>query len=168
MSIASEITRLQGAKSDLKTAIEAKGVTVPSSTTIDGYATLVGQIQTGGGGISLTGYTEGAVVSIQPTVQVSSPSYTIPNPLSVTPKVIVGVMKGDISGRSGCSGPFMVALTQCTGQTSPQQAIMGAINSGNISPGGTVSVTVNANDTLTISLNYYDHPNYGWDVIILG
>ena len=50
MSIASEITRLQGAKSDLKTSIEGKGVTVPSATKIDGYAALVDQIQTGGGG----------------------------------------------------------------------------------------------------------------------
>ena len=47
MSIASEITRLQTAKADLKTAIEAKGVTVPSATTLDGYSTLVGQIATG-------------------------------------------------------------------------------------------------------------------------
>ena len=46
-TIAQEITRLQGAKADLKTAIEAKGVTVPSATKIDGYATLVGQIQQG-------------------------------------------------------------------------------------------------------------------------
>ena len=46
MSIASEITRLQQAKADLKTAIEAKGVTVPASTTLDGYAALVDQIQT--------------------------------------------------------------------------------------------------------------------------
>lgn len=47
MSIASEITRLQGAKADLKTAIEAKGVTVPSATKLDGYAALVGNISTG-------------------------------------------------------------------------------------------------------------------------
>ena len=47
MSVASEIQRLQGAKSDLATAIAAKGVTVPAGTKIDGYATLVGQIQTG-------------------------------------------------------------------------------------------------------------------------
>ena len=53
MSISSEITRLQTAKSDLKTAIESKGVTVPSSTTLDGYATLVGQIS-GGGGSTVT------------------------------------------------------------------------------------------------------------------
>lgn len=47
MSIASEITRLQTAKADLKTAIEAKGVTVPSATKLGGYADLVGQISTG-------------------------------------------------------------------------------------------------------------------------
>lgn len=51
-TIAQNISRIQTAKADLKTAIEAKGVTVPSATTIDGYATLVGQIQTGGGGSS--------------------------------------------------------------------------------------------------------------------
>lgn len=50
MSIATEITRLQTAKADLKTSIEGKGVTVPSATKIDGYADLVDSIQTGGGG----------------------------------------------------------------------------------------------------------------------
>lgn len=50
MSVATEIQRLQTAKADLKTAIEGKGITVPSSTTLDGYATLVGQISSGGGG----------------------------------------------------------------------------------------------------------------------
>lgn len=48
MSVASEIQRLQGAKSDLATSIAAKGVTVPAATNLDGYATLVDQIQTGG------------------------------------------------------------------------------------------------------------------------
>ena len=48
MSIANEIARLQQAKSDLATSITNKGVTVPAATTIDGYAALVDQIQTGG------------------------------------------------------------------------------------------------------------------------
>ena len=48
MSIATEITRLQTAKSNLKTSIENKGVTVPSATLIDGYASLVDQISGGG------------------------------------------------------------------------------------------------------------------------
>jgi len=51
MSIATELTRIQGAKADLKTSIEAKGVTVPSATLISGYAALVDQIETGGAGI---------------------------------------------------------------------------------------------------------------------
>jgi hypothetical protein len=49
MSVANEITRLQGAKASLKTSIENKGVTVPSSTKLDGYSALVEQIQQGGG-----------------------------------------------------------------------------------------------------------------------
>ena len=50
MSVATEISRLQNAKADIKTAIESKGVTVPSSATIDSYNTYINQIQTGGGG----------------------------------------------------------------------------------------------------------------------
>ena len=50
MSIATEISRLQTAKADIKTAIEAKGVTVPSSATLDTYNTYVSQISGGGGG----------------------------------------------------------------------------------------------------------------------
>lgn len=47
MSIATEITRLQTAKADLKTSIESKGVTVPSTTKLDGYPALVDSIITG-------------------------------------------------------------------------------------------------------------------------
>lgn len=49
MSIATELTRIQQAKADIKTAIEAKGVTVPSSATIDTYDDYVSQISGGGG-----------------------------------------------------------------------------------------------------------------------
>ena len=64
MSIASEITRLQNAKSDLKTSINAKlEGTAITNETIDDYASFVDQIQTGGGSVStqsqsiFTGYT---------------------------------------------------------------------------------------------------------------
>ena len=50
MSIASEISRLQTAKADLKTSIESKGVTVPASAKLDDYSDYVDSIQTGGGG----------------------------------------------------------------------------------------------------------------------
>ena len=46
-NIRTQISRLSGAKSDLATAIPAKGVTVPDDTTLDGYAALVEQIDTG-------------------------------------------------------------------------------------------------------------------------
>lgn len=47
MSVADDLTRIQGAKADLKTAIEAKGVTVPSSALIDDYPDYVDAIQQG-------------------------------------------------------------------------------------------------------------------------
>ena len=49
MTIATEITRLQTAKTAIATAIGAKGVTVPPATRFDGYAALVDQISSGGG-----------------------------------------------------------------------------------------------------------------------
>lgn len=50
MSVQSEITRLQNAKSAIKTAIEGKGVTVPDGTLLDGMASLIESIEAGGGG----------------------------------------------------------------------------------------------------------------------
>jgi hypothetical protein len=60
MSIASEITRLQNDSAAIAAAIAAKGVTVPSGSGYDDYATLIASIQTGGGGSSIlpTGYTQ--------------------------------------------------------------------------------------------------------------
>ena len=48
MSIANEITRLQNAKADIKSSIENKGVTVPSSAKLDGYSDYIDAIQSGG------------------------------------------------------------------------------------------------------------------------
>ena len=49
MSIASEITRLQGVKADILTAIGNKGVTVPAGAGLDDVAGLIDDIQAGGG-----------------------------------------------------------------------------------------------------------------------
>ena len=47
MSISSEISRLTQAKADIKTAIENKGVTVPSSAKLDDYPDLIDDIEQG-------------------------------------------------------------------------------------------------------------------------
>ena len=49
MSIATAITALQSASSDIASAIEAKGVTVPSGSGFDDYAGLISNISGGGG-----------------------------------------------------------------------------------------------------------------------
>lgn len=49
MSVQSEITRLENAKSAIKAAIEGKGVTVPDGTLLDGMAALIESIEAGGG-----------------------------------------------------------------------------------------------------------------------
>ena len=48
MSIASAISALQRASSDIASAIAAKGVSVPSGCGFDDYASLIGQISGGG------------------------------------------------------------------------------------------------------------------------
>ena len=54
MSVADEISRLTSAKAAIKTSIEGKGVTVPSSAKLDDLADYIDDIQTGGGGSTLT------------------------------------------------------------------------------------------------------------------
>lgn len=44
MSIASDVTRIEGAKAAIKAAIEGKGVTVPDATLLDGMAALIAGI----------------------------------------------------------------------------------------------------------------------------
>lgn len=55
MSIQTELTRLTNAKAAIQTAIEGKGVTVPSGTLLDGMAALIEGIEAGGGAKIATG-----------------------------------------------------------------------------------------------------------------
>ena len=47
MSIQTELTRIINAKAAIQTAIEGKGVTVPSGTLLDGMASLIESIEAG-------------------------------------------------------------------------------------------------------------------------
>lgn len=53
MSIASEITRLYGVRSDIFTAITNKGVTVPSGSQLDDVPDMIDSISAGGGAYTL-------------------------------------------------------------------------------------------------------------------
>ena len=53
MSIQTELTRLTNAKAAIQTAIEGKGVTVPSDTLLDGMAELIMSIPTSSGDIKI-------------------------------------------------------------------------------------------------------------------
>lgn len=55
MSLQTELTRLTNAKAAIQTAIEGKGVTVPSGTLLDGMAALIESIEAGGGNASVFG-----------------------------------------------------------------------------------------------------------------
>ena len=48
MSVQTEITRIESAKTAIATAIEGKGVTVPDGTLLDGMAALIESIEAGG------------------------------------------------------------------------------------------------------------------------
>lgn len=64
MSIATEIQRINTAKSGIKTAIENKGVSVPDSAKIDSYPDYIDQI-TGGGSVE---YEPGFGINIESNV----------------------------------------------------------------------------------------------------
>lgn len=67
MSVQSEITRLQNAKADIKTALANKSVIVPDATKLDDYADYIDQIQTGGGSSEPTYMeTETATINVNP------------------------------------------------------------------------------------------------------
>lgn len=106
MSIASEITRLQTAKANLKTSIEAKGVTVPSNATLDSYSGYVDSISSGGGAVSTL------YVRDFPTIRFGySPFTSIPSNVSFTGVTnfsqmftyskLTSISQGDIDCSSG-------------------------------------------------------------------
>ena len=67
MSIQTELTRITNAKAAIKAAIEGKGVTVPDAALLDGMATLIESIETGGGSGGGQVFQCGTVVSADGT-----------------------------------------------------------------------------------------------------
>lgn len=75
MSIASEVERLESAKSDLKTALESKGVTVPEGAKLDEFPVLVQHL--GNGDMLKSVYDpDGENKNIFKTIYANAPMYT--------------------------------------------------------------------------------------------
>ena len=85
MSIASEITRLQEAKADIKEAIENKGVTVASNLTLSSYAPLIDSIQSGGSveNGTLLNLTANENISANNFIEFGHKEVNIPSPYQV-------------------------------------------------------------------------------------
>ena len=111
MSIQTELTRITNAKAAIKTAIEGKGVTVPSDTLLDGMASLIESIEAGGA----------------PSLQSKSITYTANGTATITPDDgYDGLSSVDVtvnvpSGGGGATIPGIVELFTTSGlRYSPQ------------------------------------------------
>ena len=92
MSVQTEITRIESAKTAIATAIEGKGVTVPTGTKLDGLAALVESIEAGGGDMALLGSGSFTLSEeIKPIISNTSGEngYTLELNLGVMPKFII-------------------------------------------------------------------------------
>lgn len=107
MSIADEISRIQGAKADLRTSIQAKGVSVPADALIDAYPDYVDAISGGGGGANLT------TLSVTPSTSAQTLTPTSPvdgwdevNVSAVTASIDANIQAGNIK-----SGTTILGVT---------------------------------------------------------
>ena len=172
MSIQSEITRIAGAKSNIADAIEAKGVTVPSSTKIDGYAPLIAQIPTGNvvitetpdpaggtvlevtGGIDLSndtvaadkllyGYTAHDSTGTAITGSLASGSATTPTTtITANPTISVNSSTGEITATASAS-------ESVTPTVSPGVVSSGTAGTITVSGSSTSQLTTQAAATIT-------------------
>ena len=156
MSIASEITRLQTAKSDLKTSIENKGVTVPASTKLDGYASLVDQISGGGSGKPVVLYFTGtgnshgtAPATCNELQNLVDDEYMSSSGNGVFTILKAGSYSLSALIKGGYNNGGSIIYSQVQVKINSTIAI-DLTTTSNAASYNTITVTCNANDTLTV------------------
>lgn len=119
-------------------------------------------------GLQLSGYSTGKVWHYQVSASANKPTIHIPDELGVVPKLIIGVLTGDITGRTQCIGPFFVQIQQATGQNN-YGTIYTLMANGTLSPASyDMTVTVNNDNSVDVYFPYgYLNPNFGHDIILL-
>ena len=104
MSIADELTRIQGAKDDLRAAIQAKGVTVPATAKLDDYDTYVASIST-------TPTLQAKTATPSTSQQVITPDYNYQGLSQVTVSAVTSAIDADIVAGNIKSGVNILGVT---------------------------------------------------------
>ena len=152
MSIQSEITRIESAKTAIATAIEGKGVTVPDGTLLDGMAPLIESIETGGGDFSI----QTGTITFAESYKPSSTPLVISHSLGKTPFAFIAY-----NGTSGYYPQYQIAhlykLSAYSGSSTAMRSaystIMYSTNPGSdkiSSSSGSNTITLSS-DVITIS-----------------
>jgi hypothetical protein len=153
MSIASEITRIQSAKNSIKAAIEAKGVTVPASASIDTYADYVSQISCGGGSYKWVATYTGGITS---SAECNSTSAIRGGEINLTnlESVVIGdcVTSIGYDAFNGCN-----SITSCTIGSGVTSIEFGAFFNTNTA----MTLTIYATTPPTLGGHIFNAPNAG-------
>lgn len=153
MSIASEIERISDAKADLRTSIQAKGVTVPASAKIDTYNTYVAAIQTGGGGNLTT-------LNVTPTTSAQTLTPTSPvdgwdevNVSAVTSSIDANIAAGNI--KSGVTILGVAGTYTGGGSTlTPTAGDYPVVGDGSLGGGGSNLTSTGVSVTIPVTGTY--------------
>ena len=143
MSIASEITRLQGVKADILTAIGNKGVIVPAGSALDDCPDLIASIPTGVNipdGYKLTMYTEIAANS-------GAVSKLLPK--------FYG--QDDITPYRYDSLEYQVYLKQDVSSPKTYFSFSGAWNTGNYKEMNLIAVTTQGSESINCTFKFRDY-----------
>lgn len=144
MSIQSELTRLTNAKAAIKTAIEGKGVTVPSGTLLDGMAALIESIEAGSGGVEVN---IGSFILSSSINIYGTDGYSIIHGLSSSPDLFV-LLKNDEINRAGVLSLYIYYKNKSGGK-----AVYGGTGSNGSKNIRYIAPTI-TNETVTIISDY--------------
>lgn len=145
MSIQTELTRLTNAKAAIQTAIEGKGVTVPSGTLLDGMAALIESIGAGGGNFSV----ETGSITFAESYKPNSTPLVINHSLGKTPLAFIAY-NGTAAYKPQYQIAYLYKLGPYTASSKAMRSSYSTIMYSNTA--GTQNiVSSSASDTITLS-----------------